>query len=119
MIVIYLTQVASGRFGVTSSYLSHADELQIKMAQGAKPGEGGELPAYKVSYIYTCIYILKYYVFSILKTEFLAKYTNVGGFFHIKKFTFSFLIICLMINYEIDLKLVTEVKMILTNENSI
>jgi len=40
--------VASGRFGVTSSYLSHADELQIKMAQGAKPGEGGELPGYKV-----------------------------------------------------------------------
>lgn len=41
-------QVASGRFGVTSSYLSHADELQIKMAQGAKPGEGGELPGHKV-----------------------------------------------------------------------
>lgn len=41
-------QVASGRFGVTSSYLAHADELQIKMAQGAKPGEGGELPGYKV-----------------------------------------------------------------------
>ena len=41
--------MASGRFGVTSSYLSHADELQIKMAQGAKPGEGGELPGYKVS----------------------------------------------------------------------
>lgn len=44
-----LLQVASGRFGVTSSYLSHADELQIKMAQGAKPGEGGELPGHKVS----------------------------------------------------------------------
>ena len=43
-----IKQVASGRFGVTSSYLSHADELQIKMAQGAKPGEGGELPGYKV-----------------------------------------------------------------------
>ena len=41
-------QVASGRFGVTSAYLSNADELQIKMAQGAKPGEGGELPGYKV-----------------------------------------------------------------------
>lgn len=41
-------QVASGRFGVTSSYLTHAEELQIKMAQGAKPGEGGELPGYKV-----------------------------------------------------------------------
>lgn len=43
-----ISQVASGRFGVTSSYLSHASELQIKMAQGAKPGEGGELPGYKV-----------------------------------------------------------------------
>ena len=43
-----IKQVASGRFGVTSSYLAHADELQIKMAQGAKPGEGGELPGYKV-----------------------------------------------------------------------
>ena len=36
-------------FGVTSNYLSDADELQIKMAQGAKPGEGGELPGHKVS----------------------------------------------------------------------
>jgi len=44
-----IKQVASGRFGVTSSYLSNADELQIKMAQGAKPGEGGELPGYKVT----------------------------------------------------------------------
>nr|XP_022287923.1 glutamate synthase 1 [NADH], chloroplastic-like isoform X2 [Crassostrea virginica] len=44
-----IKQVASGRFGVTSSYLTHADELQIKMAQGAKPGEGGELPGHKVS----------------------------------------------------------------------
>ena len=42
-------QVASGRFGVTSSYLTHCDDLQIKMAQGAKPGEGGELPGYKVT----------------------------------------------------------------------
>ncbi len=41
-------QVASGRFGVTSEYLVNADELQIKMAQGAKPGEGGQLPSYKV-----------------------------------------------------------------------
>jgi glutamate synthase domain-containing protein 2/glutamate synthase domain-containing protein 1/glutamate synthase domain-containing protein 3 len=41
-------QVASGRFGVTASYLVQADELQIKMAQGAKPGEGGQLPAHKV-----------------------------------------------------------------------
>ncbi|EPQ58378.1 NADPH-dependent glutamate synthase [Gloeophyllum trabeum ATCC 11539] len=44
-----IKQVASGRFGVTSNYLSDADELQIKMAQGAKPGEGGELPGHKVS----------------------------------------------------------------------
>jgi glutamate synthase domain-containing protein 2/glutamate synthase domain-containing protein 1/glutamate synthase domain-containing protein 3 len=43
-----IKQVASGRFGVTSHYLVNADELQIKMAQGAKPGEGGELPAKKV-----------------------------------------------------------------------
>ncbi|MCO7176072.1 glutamate synthase large subunit [Sporolactobacillus kofuensis] len=43
-----IKQVASGRFGVTSYYLSEADELQIKMAQGAKPGEGGQLPAGKV-----------------------------------------------------------------------
>jgi glutamate synthase (NADPH/NADH) large chain len=41
-------QVASGRFGVTSMYLSHADDIQIKMAQGAKPGEGGQLPGHKV-----------------------------------------------------------------------
>jgi len=41
-------QVASGRFGVTIDYLAGADELQIKMAQGAKPGEGGQLPGYKV-----------------------------------------------------------------------
>jgi glutamate synthase (ferredoxin) len=43
-----IKQVASGRFGVTSSYLTNAAELQIKMAQGAKPGEGGELPGHKV-----------------------------------------------------------------------
>ena len=43
-----IKQVASGRFGVTSNYLVHAKELQIKMAQGAKPGEGGELPGTKV-----------------------------------------------------------------------
>ncbi len=41
-------QVASGRFGVTSEYLTGADDIQIKMAQGAKPGEGGQLPAHKV-----------------------------------------------------------------------
>ena len=44
-----IKQVASGRFGVTSNYLADSDELQIKMAQGAKPGEGGELPGHKVS----------------------------------------------------------------------
>jgi glutamate synthase (ferredoxin) len=43
-----IKQVASGRFGVTSYYLTNAQELQIKMAQGAKPGEGGELPGRKV-----------------------------------------------------------------------
>jgi glutamate synthase (ferredoxin) len=43
-----IKQVASGRFGVTSDYLVHAEELQIKIAQGAKPGEGGQLPGHKV-----------------------------------------------------------------------
>ena len=43
-----IKQVASGRFGVTSLYLTHADDIQIKMAQGAKPGEGGQLPGPKV-----------------------------------------------------------------------
>jgi glutamate synthase (NADPH) large chain len=43
-----IKQVASARFGVTAEYLINADELQIKMAQGAKPGEGGQLPGYKV-----------------------------------------------------------------------
>jgi glutamate synthase domain-containing protein 2 len=41
--------VASGRFGVTSNYLANSDQIQIKMAQGAKPGEGGELPGNKVT----------------------------------------------------------------------
>ncbi|MFT4553117.1 MAG: glutamate synthase (NADPH/NADH) large chain [Chlamydiales bacterium] len=44
-----IKQIASGRFGVTTHYLVNADELQIKMAQGAKPGEGGQLPGKKVS----------------------------------------------------------------------
>ncbi len=44
-----IKQVASGRFGVNSHYLTNADELQIKIAQGAKPGEGGQLPGHKVS----------------------------------------------------------------------
>ncbi|GIT47443.1 MAG: hypothetical protein Ct9H300mP13_2390 [Gammaproteobacteria bacterium] len=43
-----IKQVASGRFGVTAWYLTNANELQIKIAQGAKPGEGGELPGSKV-----------------------------------------------------------------------
>src|SRR5690606_1949556 len=43
-----IKQVASGRFGVTSAYLVHADDIQIKIAQGAKPGEGGQLPGGKV-----------------------------------------------------------------------
>jgi glutamate synthase domain-containing protein 2/glutamate synthase domain-containing protein 1/glutamate synthase domain-containing protein 3 len=46
-----IKQVASGRFGVTSAYLVNSDEMQIKIAQGAKPGEGGELPGYKVDKI--------------------------------------------------------------------
>ena len=44
-----IKQVASGRFGVTAEYLGSADQIQIKMAQGAKPGEGGQLPGHKVS----------------------------------------------------------------------
>ena len=43
-----IKQVASGRFGVTTEYLVNADDIQIKMAQGAKPGEGGQLPGHKV-----------------------------------------------------------------------
>ncbi len=46
-----IKQVASGRFGVTNNYLVNAEELQIKIAQGAKPGEGGQLPGYKVNKI--------------------------------------------------------------------
>lgn len=46
-----IKQVASGRFGVTNNYLVNAEELQIKIAQGAKPGEGGQLPGYKVNEI--------------------------------------------------------------------
>lgn len=46
-----IKQVASGRFGVTTNYLVNADELQIKVAQGAKPGEGGQLPGYKIDQI--------------------------------------------------------------------
>ncbi|MGD9611484.1 MAG: glutamate synthase large subunit [Kiritimatiellia bacterium] len=44
-----IKQIASGRFGVTAEYLNHAQELQIKIAQGAKPGEGGQLPGHKVT----------------------------------------------------------------------
>ena len=46
-----IKQIASGRFGVTSIYLANADELQIKIAQGAKPGEGGQLPGFKIDKI--------------------------------------------------------------------
>ena len=46
-----IKQVASGRFGVTANYLANAEELQIKLAQGAKPGEGGQLPGHKVDEI--------------------------------------------------------------------
>ncbi|MCG8697152.1 MAG: glutamate synthase large subunit, partial [Bacteroidales bacterium] len=46
-----IKQVASGRFGVTNNYLTNADEIQIKVAQGAKPGEGGQLPGHKVNQI--------------------------------------------------------------------
>ena len=46
--MLFRSQVASGRFGVTSEYLVNADDIQIKMAQGAKPGEGGQLPGNKV-----------------------------------------------------------------------
>ena len=44
-----IKQIASGRFGVTPDYLVSADELEIKMAQGSKPGEGGQIPGHKVS----------------------------------------------------------------------
>ena len=43
-----IKQVASGRFGVTAEYLANSSDIQIKMAQGAKPGEGGQLPGHKV-----------------------------------------------------------------------
>lgn len=46
-----IKQIASGRFGVTAEYLVNADEIQIKIAQGAKPGEGGQLPGHKVNHI--------------------------------------------------------------------
>ena len=50
-----IKQIASGRFGVTAAYLASAKEIEIKMAQGAKPGEGGQLPGHKVSaYIAAC-----------------------------------------------------------------
>ena len=52
-----IKQVASGRFGVTTEYLSNADDIQIKMAQGAKPGEGGQLPGHKVDKYLSLIHI--------------------------------------------------------------
>ncbi len=55
-----IKQIASGRFGVTANYLTNADELQIKIAQGAKPGEGGELPGQKVQVLHktTLLFLL-------------------------------------------------------------
>src|SRR5260370_25135058 len=50
-----IKQVASGRFGVTTNYLVNADELQIKIAQGAKPGEGGQLPGHKVDEVIAAV----------------------------------------------------------------
>jgi len=50
-----IKQVASGRFGVTAEYLANAEQIQIKMAQGAKPGEGGQLPGHKVSEYIGCL----------------------------------------------------------------
>lgn len=47
--ILHCLQVASGRFGVTPTFLANADQLEIKIAQGAKPGEGGQLPGKKVS----------------------------------------------------------------------
>lgn len=47
--LLHISQVASGRFGVTPTFLVNADQLEIKIAQGAKPGEGGQLPGKKVS----------------------------------------------------------------------
>src|SRR3546814_9365149 len=44
-----IKQIASGRFGVTAEYLGACDEIEIKVAQGAKPGEGGQLPGFKVT----------------------------------------------------------------------
>ena len=44
-----IKQVASARFGVTTEYLAHAEEIEIKIAQGSKPGEGGQLPGHKVT----------------------------------------------------------------------
>ena len=50
-----IKQIASGRFGVTAAYLASAKEIEIKMAQGAKPGEGGQLPGHKVSRVYRAL----------------------------------------------------------------
>lgn len=56
-----IKQIASGRFGVTANYLTNADELQIKIAQGAKPGEGGELPGTKVQVCMIQVFLIKSY----------------------------------------------------------
>jgi glutamate synthase (ferredoxin) len=47
--IVVMVQIASGRFGVTPSFLANSEQLEIKIAQGAKPGEGGQLPGKKVS----------------------------------------------------------------------
>jgi glutamate synthase domain-containing protein 2 len=61
-----IKQIASGRFGVTAHYLTNADELQIKISQGAKPGEGGELPGHKV-----CRVIIYYKYFFVEHERFI------------------------------------------------
>ena len=62
-----IKQVASGRFGVTTEYLSSADQIQIKMAQGAKPGEGGQLPGESIRV---------YWVFTILCSRSRLNFTS-------------------------------------------
>lgn len=73
-------QIASGRFGVTIGYLANADEIQIKMAQGAKPGEGGELPGHKVKrkilnyFKLVLFYIWMFFAKKIHKTQICAPF---------------------------------------------
>ena len=73
-----IKQIASGRFGVTANYLTNADELQIKIAQGAKPGEGGELPGKKVQVSMLCYVLsplavqMQYYAIPMVRVKFPA-----------------------------------------------